>query len=186
MKQWLKRAGPILLLFAAFFALFVIEENRISALSQTKSADDCPLCRLSNLYHAPLIMNLVTGEVCEIRIYEPHHTLAFALAEEQKGGYSTLRAGGGLVAFCDATAHTASEAMPEYMSSINKNLFCSGCRSLISAAGAEGYAIINSYASEPLSVYSILEGAEYDIRNYHICVSRDGRERLIVDVTGTM
>ena len=183
MKQWLKTAIPVALLFAAFIALFVIEEKKIAALSQT---EDCPLCRLDNAYHAPLVMNLTTGEVLELRVYEPHPIHAFELAEDQSGGYARLVAGAGLVVICDTTTHTASVTMPEEMGKINEDLFCRGCRSLLTAADAEGYAIISSYASEPLGVYAVKEGAMYEIRDYAVTISRDDRDRLEVNVVGTL
>lgn len=63
--------------------------------------DRCSVCDYIPS-HAPCLVNLNTGEVGEIALYEPHHTLVGEIAEEQRGGYFCFMSVAGLQGYLDA------------------------------------------------------------------------------------
>jgi len=63
--------------------------------------EQCALCELAHRCHAPALMNLATGEILEMRVYEPDPIRPWELAEEQRTGYFHISDGAGLRGWCD-------------------------------------------------------------------------------------
>ena len=51
---------------------------------------ECVLCTAFPR-HAPCLVDLNSGEILELNIYQPHHTKAAELSDEQYGGYTILK-----------------------------------------------------------------------------------------------
>ena len=50
---------------------------------------ECVLCTAFPR-HAPCLVDLNSGEILELNIYQPHHTKVAELSDEQYGGYMSL------------------------------------------------------------------------------------------------
>lgn len=75
----------IVIIFSAviYYALPVPEPERCSLYDNSS-------------YHAPCILNLSTGELVELEIYDPHPYKVGEIAVEQPGGYFSFVRGAGL------------------------------------------------------------------------------------------
>lgn len=85
MKMWQKRISLILAVVVVVVAsLFLKLGNK-----------ECCLCS-SFRYHAPCLIDLKTGELIELRLYEDHPTLVAELSEKQShnGTFSFVRLNG--------------------------------------------------------------------------------------------
>lgn len=156
-------------LFAGVVVMLVIA---LSVFQRPARFEDCSLCS-SLKCHAPCIVNLATGEVGELVIYEPHPTLVGELAEEQPGGFFTFRPCAGMTAVQDADARTCSVQLPENRKKLNSKYFCDSCRQLLYETQAEGYALVDLYDLNKIGAYPVEAGAVYAMRNYLVFVDWD-------------
>ena len=72
-------------------ALFLLLFN--GCKSDIPEPAECVLCDAFPR-HAPCLVDLNTGELHELAIYQPHHTKVAELSDEQYGGYMSLVAFG--------------------------------------------------------------------------------------------
>lgn len=79
--------------FALLLALLLILIR--CALLQIQESMNCSICD-QNSYHAPCIINTQTGELLELRVYDPHPAKCGELAEIQRVGYFCLIQGAGV------------------------------------------------------------------------------------------
>ena len=77
MKTWLKRISTILLMSLLLCTAW--------QWLVPPGSEECSICRFIKS-HAPCLLNLSTGEIGELALYEPHHTKVGKLAEVQHGG----------------------------------------------------------------------------------------------------
>ena len=87
-KTWIFRLAA---LFCILFVAFLI----VDAISGPDEPDFCALCHGAPL-HAPGLLNIETGNLTELRIYEPHPHKAGELATSQQGGYMGISMSGGV------------------------------------------------------------------------------------------
>lgn len=132
--------------------------------------EQCALCGGLKT-HAPCIVNLATGEVGELEIFQPHRRLVGEIAEDQPGGIFAFLPCAGLRAVQDTNARTCEVEIPESRKGLNSKYFCRDCRKLLS--GMKGYALTDRYHLEEIQVYPIRDGAVYDIRNYTVSIQWD-------------
>ena len=135
----------------------------------------CALCRNNARakVHAPCIVNLATGEVAELAIYDPHPTEISEVTETPKKGHVSFFTGAGALieqnpdqGYCKATLAKEEPIGPGY--------FCYECRRKISEIDKDkkGFIIADMY--NPLSVvtYTVLDSAEYKIHDYLVTINQ--------------
>ena len=185
MISWLKKHWLHLFLIAAFCTLFFVEESMRSEASQH---DRCVLCDSGIVYHAPLIVNLATGELCELRVYDPDPVLVGELAEHQQTGFSQMSISAGLLAVRDANTHTCKATISKAAGDgeLDGANFCRSCRTQLAASRELGYALADLRDPDGVHIYEIEDGAKYTIRDYEVTVTADGQGSLTVTVTGTL
>lgn len=152
-------------------------------------AIDCALCRGgdSYTYHAPCLFNLVTGELGELTVYDPHPVLDGELAEEQQDVFIGFAFCAGAAVTRNPSNHIATANVPSGACSINEALFCCECLEMLVLIGAHGYAILDMYDPEALQAYPIVDGADYEMRCYSVRVHLDGTSnRYAVEVAGDL
>lgn len=138
---------------------------------------DCALCG-GLKYHAPCIVDLSTGEVGELTIYEPHPTLVGEIAVEQPGGFLAFLPCVGMTAVQDADARICSVQLSKQQKRLNSKYFCSSCCRLLSEVQSNGYVIADLYDLGEIHVYPIEAGGVYTIRNYVVSTTRDDEESM--------
>ena len=140
------------------------------------------LCALCDAYkrHAPCLVDLSTGEVGELAIYESHPELFGEIAEEQPGGKLVYRNCAGLRATADSGRQICVVTVPDNWCLLRKGAFCRDCRKLLSGFPGR-YVLADLYISGEPRVFPMEAGAQYEMRCYQVSVD----EALNLTVCGT-
>lgn len=122
-KSYLKIPKPIgiSISLAAFFALGVFLRGIIAdrditlwkSLVLTPEPEICALCGSGIPYHAPVLVNLSTGEIGEMRVYDPDPRHRYELEEEQSTGTFSFLHIAGLTGYRDTCNHSCCVTLPE-------------------------------------------------------------------------
>lgn len=149
------------------------------------ASKECVLCNAFPR-HAPCLVDLNSGKICELEIYQPHHTKVAELSDEQYGGYMSLVQFGDINRILLGADRVELEA-PAKATGIRDSLFCKDCRKLLKDSNCQGYILADLRNPEELSVWQIAEGISASVRCYEIDItaSSDSRELLIV-MKGTL
>ena len=149
------------------------------------ASKECVLCNAFPR-HAPCLVDLNSGKICELEIYQPHHTKVAELSDEQYGGYMSLVQFGDISGILLGAGRVELEA-PAKATGIRDSLFCKDCRKLLKDSNCQGYILADLRNPEELSVWQIAEGISASVRCYEIDItaSSDSRELLIV-MKGTL
>ena len=145
----------------------------------------CALCEVFPR-HAPCLVNLNTGELRELGIYQPHHTKVAELSDEQYGGYMSL------VQFGEITgillgADSVELKAPIKSTGIQDGLFCNDCRKLLKDNNCQGYILADLRYPDTPSVWGIKVGISFSVRCYKIDITAsDDSEKLIIVMKGTL
>lgn len=144
----------------------------------------CPICEGLRC-HAPCLVNLHTGEIGELELYEPHPFKVGELAEEQRGGYFCFMTAAGLRGTKTADPWEIDMDIPAGGKPMRKNLFCRECHKLLANVSDDEYALLDLYDRSAPVVLSIRDGAEYSLRCYTITVISD-ENRYHMTVSGKL
>ena len=158
------------------------------AVCSEKSAPEPDRCRLCGFIpsHAPCLVNLNTGEVGEIALYDPHHTLVGEIAEEQRGGYFRFMSVAGLRGYMDACVPEAHITVPEKVEKYEEKYFCSACRELLEAYAKCGFVLVDLRKPETPMIYPVDAGTGFEVRCYKVSVTEDVEGDLDITVIGSI
>lgn len=160
--------------------------NLGSLLAPVPEPESCSLCS-GRPYHAPCIVNLSTGEVGELQVYDPDpRTISEIAAQQQTGTFSFLHCAG-LTGWRETDNHTSQVTVPRKRDRISQRYFCENCRSLLMETAVRGYILLDLYDLEQIQTYSILDGAHYIIRDYSVDIcGTEEPDGLLIKVTGNL
>ena len=168
MKVWAKEQSfifSILLLIAVLgFVWCVIQQVNASAEADTRRLTWFP-------YHAPVLMDVTTGDYGELTVYDNDRYKVGLLSEEQHGGFMAMTRPAGAYAVRDADAHTCRVTLPDES---------------VEAGSSRRYVLVDTQNPDDVRVYPITNGAVYEIRDYTVNVSLDDQGKLNVYVTGNL
>ena len=141
--------------------------------------EECVVC--DNLqgprFHAPCLLELSTGELTELEIYEPCHRYSGELAPDQDMDYNVMTFGGsGLPLFIDRTEEIQRcvAYLPEKAGGeIEPSYYCRDCRAKLTKVATQGYVLLDLYDSDAIQVYPVEDSAEYPIRIYTVTMGHD-------------
>ena len=139
----------------------------------------CDLCREKSC-HAPCLVNLASGECAELVVYDERFGELYGKTEE--GVYYYLKRAGAET-FLDTINENNTAYLDLHEAVINPFTFCGKCRKRLYAFREDGFVLANCYEGEPLTLYPIIESAEYKIRDYTVSIGRDdysGKTEIIV------
>ena len=141
----------------------------------------CALCSYNtaaNIY-APCIVNLATGKVAELAVYDQHPTEVTA---EGKKGYTSFYTGAGAFIQQNSDNGYCGASLPKKEEPMDPAYFCYDCRHRIAELDKDGYVIADLYDRENISVFKVSDGAEYGIRDYLVTVdmSDGGSYKVVV------
>ena len=177
MKTWLKRISTILLM-----ALLLCTAWQWLV---PPSSEECSICRLIKS-HAPCLLNLSTGEIGELALYEPHHTKVGELAEVQHGGTFSFFYAAGAKGTRTTSPWILNIRVPMEGERIRKSHFCQKCRELLKGYD-HGYILIDLYNKNAPTVYPIFADTSYQVRCYSITVEpKYVREEFEITIEGTL
>lgn len=139
-----------------------------------RELDRCPLCEFIKS-HAPCIVNIETGEVEELTLYMPHHTLVGELAEIQNDSTFSFVSAAGVRGTRISSPYKMELEVPITKEPIMKTAFCKECRDRLSGYGG-AYVLADLYDRGKPMIYAIEAGTEVTIRCYDISVSYNEEE----------
>lgn len=149
----------------------------------------CALCGNGNgfSYHAPVLVNLSTGEVGELRVYDPDPLNRAELAEEQSTGTFSFLHVAGLTGYRDTSLHSSYVTLPQEKAPIVPSHFCFDCRTLLSGTATEGFILADLYNLGSIVTYGIEENKTYTVRDYAISISsQDKLDNLSIHIAGLL
>ena len=182
MKKYLRRIGLIVALFIAAYGGGTI----IGIIIQQNAPEPelCALHDLAGLYHAPVLMNLATGEIVEMRVYEPNPTRPWEISAHQRTGYFYLYRGAGLSGYTNGGLSSHVD-LPQVGEAMNNELFCRKCRLMLSMADGKGYALLDLHNPNSMRPYVIAKGQTYVINGYSVSITKGQKAlSLAIDVSG--
>ena len=181
------------LLFVCCMTLHGIAINRniANALANAPEPEVCALCGSGSgiSYHAPVVVNLSTGESGELRVYDPDPYRRNEIAEKQSTGTFSFLYVAGIMGYRDTCDHSSHVTLPKdrEWTRIYPALFCHDCRALLADTATEGYVLADLYDLSDITTYSIKDGAKYTIRDYDISISaQEEPDGLSIHVTGLL
>lgn len=189
------KAMVIGMLLTAFFAVGFFLRGAVAdrdmalwkSLVLTPEPEICVLCGGAIPYHAPVLVNLSTGEAGEMRVYDPDSQHRYELAEKQSTGTFSYLHIAGLTGCRDTCNHTCCVTLPETEAPIEPTLFCRDCRALLADTATKGYVLVDLYNLSDITAYTIKDGAKYTIRDYDISISaQEELSGLSIYVTGLL
>ena len=139
-------------------------------------------------YHAPVLVNLSTGEIGEMRIYDPDLPRSdFNIAPIQQTGTFSFARYAGLTGIKDTCSHTSSVEIPKKLEPMNMEHFCRECRAILAKTASEGFVLLDLFDLKEIKAYAVVEGTEYTIRDYAVTVYwDDATDGLTLEVRGEM
>ena len=147
--------------------------------------EQCALCGQGEdtpLYLAPAIINLATGEIRELQMYERDvHDRSKLAAVQQTGAVSFPRFDGAEIIVDKGVS--CSVIFTKKLERIDRSLYCRDCRKLLSGAAMRGCVLLDLHDLDNMQAYSIKRGAEYEINGYYVSV---GTETITVYPDGQM
>lgn len=172
MKRVIAITAVILLLF-------------IGCSSNIPEPEECTLCDAFPR-HAPCLVDLNTGELRELEIYQPHHTKVAELSDEQYSGYMSLVQFGDISGILLGADKVELKA-PTKSTGMQDSLFCNDCRKLLKENNCQGYILADLRNPDAPSVWQIKDGISFSVRCYEINITAsDDREKLIIVMKGTL
>ena len=173
--------------YAAFFAA-MSDAAFWKVVATTPEPECCSVCEEGNgnRYHAPVLVNLSTGTVRELEIYDRNPHRPWEVAEEQlwDDWVFTFIDGNATMSW-SSEDHKNIANIGEKIGKIVPAFFCHDCRALLADTATEGYVLLDLYNLENIQAYAVEDGAEYTIRDYTVSVYKDKENGgLSVEVTG--
>jgi len=146
---------------------------------------ECALCDAFPR-HAPCLVDLNTGELRELEIYQPHHTKVAELSDEQYGGYMSLVQFGDINGILLGADRVELKA-PAKATGMQDSLFCNDCRKMLKDNKCQGYILVDLRHPDTPTVWPIKDGISFSVRCYEIDIAAsDDREKLTIVMKGTL
>ena len=191
---WIKCTASFMVLTLFFLSGFwlrgIAAEQEIAAwqtIFLTPEPDLCALCGYGGgpRYHAPCLVNLSTGEVGEMRVYDPDPVRGWEVSGVQQTGTFSMSRCAGVTAARNTDAHTCTAELPRKADELIPAYFCRDCRGRIAEVSRRGFILADLYDLTDIQTYALSGEASYSIRGYDVSVSRRGGDRLLhVEITG--
>ena len=154
------------------------------AILPAPEPERCAICD-SIPFHAPALVNLATGEVGELTVYEPHPFKVAELNPYQQGGTFSFIYVAGINGYSDTsnweTHITISTSENEY----EEKFFCKACRERIAGHTDKGFLLLDLRTPESFGILSIDSEQIQSVRCYEIQTKQDLDEIEII-VHGTL
>ena len=171
--------------FIICFAHLQDDVQFYEAMLYTPEPRVCALCsnKTNANIHAPCIVNLATGEVAALAIFDPHPTDDSAA---EKKGYTSFFAAAGAVIQQNCDSEYCVASLPKTKETMDPAHFCYDCRHLVVEIDTDGYVVADLYDPENISVFQVSDGAEYGIRDYLVTVNQADSGGLEIRVQGLL
>ena len=135
----------------------------------------CALCGYDEeapLYLAPAIINLATGDICELQMYELDvHDRSKLAAVQQTGAVYFPRFDGAEVMIDKGVS--CCVIFTKELERIDRSLYCRDCRKLLTGAATRGCVLLDLHDLNNMRAYPIKQDAAYEINGYSASVGTE-------------
>ena len=147
--------------------------------------EQCSLCA-GLPHHAPCIINLSTGEMLELAVYEPHPFIIGELAEEQQCETFSFIRGAGVEGY-KLSAESIIIKVPMNADKMKEKHFCISCRERLASCKDQGYALLDLRDTSQPVVYKIESNIQVSFRCYNITICEIAEGSVYeITILGTM
>lgn len=176
-----------IIIVLAYFAL-LRDTMFWKTVAITPEPELCALCEDGNgmRCHAPALINLSTGMLWELELYDNDPRRPWEIAEEQQWNDGVFRfLDGNATMSWSSVDHINITTIGDDLGNFNPSYFCHDCRALLAETASEGYALLDLYDLEKIQAFAVTDGAEYTIRDYTVSIYQNkDADGLTVEVTG--
>lgn len=144
----------------------------------------CAICD-SIPMHAPALVNLATGEVGELTVYEPHPFKVAELNEYQQGGTFSFIYVAGINGYSDTANWETHITIPTKENEYEEKFFCKACRERISGHTDKGFLLLDLRTPESFGILSIDSEHIQSVRCYEI-QTKQCLDEIEIVVHGTL
>ncbi len=144
----------------------------------------CAICD-SIPYHAPALVNLATGEVGELAVYEPHPFKVAELNEYQQGGTFSFIYAAGLNGYSDTANWETHITIPTNENEYEEKFFCKSCRKLVSGHTENGFLLLDLRRPESVSILPLNSEKVQTVRCYEV-QTKQSLDEIEIVVHGTL
>ena len=158
----------------------------VIVLSLYPSKQDCCLCD-SFRYHAPCLIDLETGDILELALYDPHAIKTAELAENQTqvDTFSFIKFGD--IAGTKLTGNRTIEIKVPTSDDARSVVLCKSCRKRLPNDYSGRYILADLYAAEYKELIPIVDSVETQLRCYTILMEENlEKEIIVVTIQGTL
>ena len=144
---------------------------------------ECVLCT-EPPHHAPCLLNLATGEMGELTVYDTHGKL---LSEEQMTGTFSYLHCAELTGYRDTACELCHFDIPVDADKYNPAHFCSDCRKLLASYKNQAFVIVDTFDKSSPLILPLEESVTYELRCYRVStVYNVERSRYELNVQGLL
>ena len=144
----------------------------------------CAICD-SIPYHAPALVNLATGEVGELAVYEPHPFKVAELNEYQQGGTFSFIYVAGLNGYSDTANWETHITIPTNENEYEEKHFCKSCREHIAGRTEKGFLLLDLRTPESFSILSLDIEDIQTVRCYEV-QTKQSMDEIEIVIHGTL
>lgn len=136
--------------------------------------------------HAPCLLNLNTGAIGELEIYEPHPYKVGEISEKQDSSTFSFVSVVGIRGTRTSSPWELKLNVPMNGDRTQSRHYCFDCREVLSDY-KKGYVVLDLYNPEKPTVLPIYDGATYSIRCYSVSISVDEKNQAYeLKIVGTL
>lgn len=171
MSTWIKT--PLRHLVLALLCVAFVAAGSTLYLTY-RQPEVCALCGSGSRdrYHAPVIINLTTGQSNEMRIYDSALPGAeYEIDKIQNTGTFSFASCAGYTGRRDTCSHTCTVDLPRETKGLRVSHFCSDCRLLLKEYSNDGFILADLYDEDAIEIHPVTIGSDYTIRDYQITVN---------------
>ena len=154
------------------------------AILPAPEPERCAICD-SIPMHAPALVNLATGEVGELAVYDPHPFKVAELNEYQQGGTFSFIYAAGQNGYSDTVNWETHITIPINENEYEEKFFCKSCRILISDHTENGFLLLDLREPEKFSILSLGSHEIQRLRCYEIQTTQQSNE-VEIEIHGTL
>lgn len=144
----------------------------------------CAICD-SIPYHAPALVNLATGEVGELAVYEPHPFKVAELNPYQQGGTFSFIYVAGLNGYSDTANWETHITIPINENEYEEKFFCKSCRDRIADHTDKSFLLLDLRIPESFVILS-LDFEEIQLVRCYEVQKKAGLDEIEIIVHGTL
>ena len=144
----------------------------------------CAICD-SIPYHAPALVNLATGEVGELSVYEQHPFKVAELNPYQQGGTFSFIYVAGINGYSDTANWETHITMPTNENEYEEKFFCNACRERISSHTEKGFLLLDLRTPKSFDILSFDSEEIQLVRCYEV-QTKQCLDEIEIVVHGTL